>query len=91
MKVTEIVGQQGELTQSTVTSVLRKLLNGGLVEVTGIAHSGKVLSRQYRPTEKSRECVLEYFRQEYRRIIHILTPDELCEIIRNREVEPCQE
>lgn len=84
MMVTDIVNAKKGLTQSTVTAVLRNLLENRLVEVVGITHSGRVLSRQYRPTEKSRECVLEYFRQECRKVIHIITPDELCEVIRNQ-------
>lgn len=51
MTSTDIVNEMRGLTQSTVIAVLRKLLKDDLVEVCGVTHSGKVLSRTYRPTE----------------------------------------
>ena len=57
MMATDIVNAKLGLTQSTVTAVLRKLLADNLVEVVGITHSGRVLSRTYRPTEASRELI----------------------------------
>ena len=61
MMATDIVNAGEGLTQSTVTAVLRKLLRANLVEVAGVTHSGKVLSRTYRPTEASREAILQNF------------------------------
>ncbi len=65
MMATDIVNAGEGLTQSTVTAVLRKLLHANLVEVVGVTHSGKVLSRTYRPTETSRDVILKDFADSY--------------------------
>lgn len=65
MMATDIVNEGEGLTQSTVTAVLRKLLHAKLVEVVGVTHSGKVLSRTYRPSESSREVILNDFANNY--------------------------
>lgn len=65
MMATDIVNAGEGLTQSTVTAVLRKLLHAKLVEVAGVTHSGKVLSRTYRPTEESRNAILQDFSETY--------------------------
>ncbi len=76
--VTEIVNTGKDLTQSTVTAVLRKLLGQGMVEVTGAEHSGKVLSRTYRPTGRSKEALVEAFMELYRRFAGAVPAEELC-------------
>lgn len=65
MMATDIVNAGDGLTQSTVTAVLRKLLHAKLVEVAGVTHSGKVLSRTYRPTEASRDVIMQDFANNY--------------------------
>lgn len=65
MMATDIVNAGEGLTQSTVTAVLRKLLHAKLVEVVGVTHSGKVLSRTYRPTDSSRDIILKDFTDSY--------------------------
>lgn len=70
------------LTQSTVSSVLRKLLKEELVEVVGTTHSGKVLSRTYRPTEKSKEALLNYFVDQYMAFSNVISMTELQNAIR---------
>lgn len=65
------------LSQSTVLAVLRKQLEGGLVRVEGVTHSGNVLSRTYRPTEKSKEVVLQQFVEQYKGISNIVSKDEV--------------
>ncbi len=62
---TDIVNEQRGLTQSTVIAVLRKLLQINLVEVAGVTHSGKVLSRTYRPTDESKDVILKHFSEQY--------------------------
>ena len=62
---TDIVNEQRGLTQSTVIAVLRKLLQINLVEVAGVTHSGKVLSRTYRPTYESKDVILKHFSEQY--------------------------
>lgn len=83
MTAIEIVNKKRELTQSTVTAVLRKLLADGLVKVEGVTHSGKVLSRTYRPTEASRHSILKHFVEQYSHFSKIISHEELCEAIRN--------
>ena len=59
----QIVGKKEGLTQSTVTAVLRNLLRAGLVEVDGVTHSGKVLSRMYKPSATCKQEITEYFQE----------------------------
>lgn len=65
------------LTQSTVITVLRKLLKENLVEIAGVTHSGKVLSRTYRPTPEAKAAVIKFFLQELHDVKSIFTIDEL--------------
>lgn len=65
LMATDIVNAGEGLTQSTVTAVLRKLLHANLVEVVGVTHSGKVLSRTYRPTAESKTAILDSFTENY--------------------------
>lgn len=81
MTSTDIVNEQKGLTQSTVIAVLRKLLKDELVEVSGVTHSGKVLSRTYRPTEASREIILENFQNDYRNFCNAIPKSTLCAAI----------
>lgn len=78
MTATDIVNAKRGLTQSTVTAILRILLNENIVEVTGVTHSGKVLSRLYQPTEKAKEKVLEHFVAQYQSINNVIPASELC-------------
>ena len=77
MMATEIVNEKHGLTQSTVTAVLRKLLNEKLVEVAGITHSGRVLSRTYQPTDKAKAAVLTYMVEQFNKCAGIITADDL--------------
>ena len=79
---TEIVDAGKGLSQSTVQAVLRKLLKDGLVEVDGITHSGNVLSRTYRPTEKSREVVLRQYVEQYNAISNIVNREEVIKVLK---------
>ena len=82
MMATDIVNRGGELTQSTVTAVLRVLLQRGLVEVTGVTHSGKVLSRTYQPTPAAKEALLKHFTGLYESFRSVVTPEELLKSIK---------
>lgn len=77
MMATDIVNVSDGLTQSTVTAVLRKLLHAKMVEVAGVTHSGKVLSRTYRPTEASREAILQDFTNNYNYFSGIISKSAL--------------
>ena len=83
----DIVDAGKGLSQSTVQAVLRKLLKDGLVEVGGITHSGNVLSRTYRPTEKSKEQVLQQFVEQYKGISNIVSREEVIKAL--EEVKIC--
>ncbi len=82
MMATDIVNKGEGLTQSTVTAVLRTLLQKELIEVAGVTHSGKVLSRTYRPASKTKEVILDYFVEQYRHFSASITPEELLAAIR---------
>lgn len=81
MMATDIVNAGEGLTQSTVTAVLRKLLKDELVEVVGITHSGRVLSRTYRPTEASRDVILKNFTYTYSCFSNVISESTLCAAI----------
>lgn len=82
MMATDIVNAKKGLTQSTVTAVLRKMLSKELVEVVGVTHSGRVLSRTYRPTEKSKQAIKDHFLEMYSGFMDVVEPEEMCEAIR---------
>lgn len=90
MTSTDIVNEQRGLTQSTVIAVLRKLLKDGLVEVSGVTHSGKVLSRTYRPTEESRDLILQNFQNDYRNFSNVIPKSSLCAAILEVDDNPAK-
>lgn len=79
MTSTDICNAQRDLTQSTVIAVLRKLLKDNLIIVAGVTHSGKVLSRTYRPTPEAKQAIIEYFLQELDDVKNVFSIDELVE------------
>lgn len=85
---TDIVNSMNGLTQSTVTAVLRKLLKDNLVEVVGITHSGRVLSRTYRPTEESRDVILRDFTNNYNSFCDVISESTLCAAILTTDKAP---
>lgn len=88
MMATDIVNSMNGLTQSTVTAVLRKLLKDNLVEVVGITHSGRVLSRTYRPTEESRDVILRDFTNNYNSFCDVISESTLCAAILTTDKAP---
>lgn len=83
----DIVSGKKGLTQSTVIAVLRKLIAEELVEVAGVTHSGKVLSRTYRPTEASKEAVKVHLLNQYSMFKNVIAPEEMCEAISKEAVK----
>lgn len=81
MTSTDIVNEMKGLTQSTVIAVLRKLTRDGFVEVAGVTHSGKVLSRTYRPTENSRAYITQHFMQDYESFSNVIPQSDMCAAI----------
>ena len=90
MTSTDIVNEQRGLTQSTVIAVLRKLLKDDLVQVDGVTHSGKVLSRTYRPTENSREVIMRNFADDYANFKNVISKSDWCAAILHIEQTPEQ-
>lgn len=88
MTSTDIVNEMKGLTQSTVIAVLRKLLKEELVEVCGVTHSGKVLSRTYRPTEASREVILNNFATDYANFRNVISKSDICAAILHVDENP---
>lgn len=88
MTSTDIVNEMRGLTQSTVIAVLRKLLNEGLVEVDGVTHSGKVLSRTYRPTAASRNIIMDNFAADYANFKDVIAQSDICAAILHVEDQP---
>jgi predicted transcriptional regulator len=88
MMATDIVNAKLGLTQSTVTAVLRKLLNDNLVEVVGITHSGRVLSRTYRPAESSKELILKDFTDTYNSFSDVISESTMCVAILTENKSP---
>ena len=90
MTSTDIVNEQKGLTQSTVIAVLRRLTKEHLVEVVGVTHSGKVLSRTYRPTEESKEVIMRNFTEDYANFKNVISKSDLCAAILGIEQSPEQ-
>lgn len=88
MTSTDIVNEKRGLTQSTVIAVLRKLLKDGLVEVDGVTHSGKVLSRTYRPTASSRDIIMDNFANDYASFKDVIAQSDICAAILHVEDKP---
>lgn len=81
MTSTDVVNCKKGLTQSTVIAVLRKLFAQKIVDVSGVTHSGKVLSRTYIPGEKAKESVEDYYKEQFKTTKHILTKQEMKKIL----------
>ena len=77
MTSSQIVNVGDMLSQSTVQTVLRKLLKAKLVEVTGVTYSGNVLSRTYKPSEASRDVILQKFVDDYNGFRNIISKETL--------------
>jgi len=77
MTSSQIVNVGDMLSQSTVQTVLRKLLKAKLVEVTGVTYSGNVLSRTYKPSEASRDVILQKFVDDYNGFRNIISKGTL--------------
>lgn len=81
MTSTDITNQMMELTQSTVIAVLRRLMAEDIVSVTGVTHSGKVLSRTYEPGARAKEVVEEHYRAQFAATRNIISAKELQALI----------
>lgn len=73
----EIARREETLTVNTVQATLRKLLKQELIEVADIVYSGTVLSRSYRPTEKSKDFAVQEFSAQIQHFKKNITPSRL--------------
>ena len=76
----EIMAESNGIPQSTVQTILRKLLKEGLIESVGIIHSGNVLSRTYCPSLKTREMMRVQSMNAIRKATYIIGEDKVKEI-----------
>ena len=76
MTSSQITRTAAELTQSTVQAVLRRCLETGYVEATGVTHSGTVLSRTFEVTAAGRMALLDDLMDHSRSISAAVTIDE---------------
>lgn len=83
----DIVNAGNGLSQSTVQAILRKLLKNDMVTVDGITHSNTVVSRTYRPTERSKVVVLHQFVEQYKGISNIVSKDEVIKALGEASLE----
>lgn len=77
MTAREIADARNGITQSTVNSVLKKLLDAELVEVVGTTHSGNAISRTYRPSEKAKQYIMSYIIGLYSMFKDVINPEEM--------------
>lgn len=83
MTAMDIVDQQKGLSQSTVISILRKLLKDELIKVDGMVPVGKVTSRTFSPTPLVKEYILSYYLDLYQRTHNIISAEEIFKTINN--------
>ncbi|MCM1057017.1 MAG: hypothetical protein NC517_05345 [Firmicutes bacterium] len=83
MTCSDIVAEKRELTQNTGTAVIRRLLDDGLIEVSGTTYCGRVLGRTYVPTPKSKEVLFQNFMELYDWFRDAIPPKELMERMQN--------
>ena len=76
MTARDITEEKKRLSQSTVQTTFRRLLERGLIKVAGITYSGNVLVREYVVTEEAEKEVLLYIVEEYQQIKDIISVSE---------------
>jgi len=87
MTAQDIVRENPGLSQSTVQAIVRKLCNSGLIEVVEMVHSGNVLARAFRGTEKAKNEALMYMRDEYQKISGVVSISELIKAFMEDETD----
>ena len=76
MTVQDMVDAHHRVSQSTIQSVVRKLLEKGLLQVTGVTHCSNVLARTFDVTEEARKEVIQYILEEYQQIRSVISVSE---------------
>ncbi len=84
----DIIGEVKGLSQNTAITVLRKLLEDGLVEVAGTVQTHSVMSRTFRPTKASKELIRNSFAGDYARFKDIISQSDICAAILQVEDRP---
>lgn len=72
----DIIERNERLSQSTVQTVVRGLINRGLLKVVGAKYSTNVLAREFSKTEKAVEEVLLYVMEEYQQVRNVISVRE---------------
>ncbi len=84
MTSTDIVNAVPDLMQSTTITVMRTMKNKGVIEPGGLQSTRRGFVQQYRPTEKAREALMEYFTEMYRSFKDAVLPADMCAVILER-------
>ena len=87
MTAQDIVRENPGLSQSTVQTIVRKLCNSGLIEVVEMVHSGNVLARAFKGTEKAKQEALMYMLDEYQKISGVVSISELIKAFMEDETD----
>lgn len=61
----EITKKDESLSNNTVQSVLRKLMDKKYIEVADIVYSGTVLTRSYKPAVSKKDLIIEQFINQF--------------------------
>lgn len=88
MTAIDIVDETDSLLLNTVFGAVRELVKNGMVENIGNLPCKKTSSRGYRPTEASREFILNKFISEYDGFQRAAAPADLCAAILCAEDDP---
>lgn len=86
MTCSDIVAEKRELTQNTGTAVIRRLLEEGLIEVSGTTYCGRVLGRTYVPTMRSKDILFQNFLEQYNWFKDAIPMKELIERMKTVQV-----
>lgn len=81
MTSTDVVNAVPDLTQSTAITVMRVLKNKGVIEPGELQSTKRGFVQQYRPTEKAKEVLMDYFMETYRSFKDAVLPGDMCAVI----------
>lgn len=84
----EIADHIQGMVQNVALTTLRRLLEKGLVEVAGSIRIRSVFSRTFRPTQASRDLMLNSFIEDYACFKAVVAPSDICGVILMAEEDP---
>lgn len=80
---TQIAEETKGLSQSTASAVIKKLLEHGLIEVTGVKLTRNVMARVYGITDLARQKALEHLKEQYQMCNNLFSAEEAVKVIQN--------